>query len=67
MNKTNAILCPTLLGVMSVAAHEGHRSTPHIHAMESVSIGIAALLTIVLSIISFYFIKKQLIKRNHAK
>jgi hypothetical protein len=67
MKKINATLCLTLLGAMSVAAHEGHRSAPHIHVTESVSIGTAALLAIVLTIAGFYFIKKQLRKRNHAK
>jgi drug/metabolite transporter (DMT)-like permease len=66
MKKSSLTLCLILFGVVSAVAHPGHQSTPHIHLTESVSIGIAIVLAIVLSIIGFYLFRKYVNKRSHA-
>jgi hypothetical protein len=66
MKNTILTLCLVLAGLIPAVAHPGHQSTPHIHLSESVSIGIAIVLTVVLSIIGFYLIRKYVNKRSHA-
>jgi hypothetical protein len=39
-------------------AHSGHDPASHIHLSESVSVGIGAVLAVLLSVASFYFYKK---------
>jgi undecaprenyl pyrophosphate phosphatase UppP len=67
MRKFSFALCAVLFGGTSAIAHHGHDNIPHFHLTESVSIGIGVIVAITLSVITYYFIKKKVKKKNYAK
>ena len=67
MKKTIGALCLSLFGATTAMAHPGHRSTPHIHITESVTMGTAIVLATVIIIAGLLFIKEQRKKdKSHA-
>lgn len=67
MKKTIFTLGIFLLGTASAMAHVRHNSSTHIHLTESISYGIASILSITFIITFILLIKKQFKKnKNHA-
>ena len=64
MRKTCFTLCLALFGGISAMAHAGHRSVPHIHLTESVSIEVTIVLSLALSLTGIYLFKKLLKKKK---